>query len=100
MAVGWRCFELSIGFLEFGLKFWPHLQKTGDFLLNLLATLHGILKGKYHCTDDLLIDWFGLVVLQIKTKIVSCQTANSEPVKQEVNGTVIIPPSVFPGSRL
>jgi len=35
-------------------------------------------------------------VLQIKTKIVSCHTANSIPVKQEVNGTLIPPPSVFP----
>jgi hypothetical protein len=26
--------------------------------------------------------------MQIKTKIVSCHTANSKPVKQEVNGTV------------
>jgi hypothetical protein len=30
-------------------------------------------------------------VLQIKTKIVSCHTDDSKPVKQEVNGTVIIP---------
>jgi hypothetical protein len=30
-------------------------------------------------------------VLQIKTKIVSCHTADSKPVKQEVNGTVILP---------
>jgi hypothetical protein len=34
--------------------------------------------------------------LQLKTKIVSCHTANSNPVKQEVNGTVILPPLVFP----
>ncbi len=34
-------------------------------------------------------------VLQIKTKIVSCHTADSKPVKQEVNGTVILPPLVF-----
>jgi hypothetical protein len=33
--------------------------------------------------------------LQIKTKIVSCHTADSKPVKQEVNGTVILPPLVF-----
>ncbi len=39
-------------------------------------------------------------VLQIKTKIVSSHTADSKPVKQEVNGTVILPPSVFPGSTL
>jgi hypothetical protein len=36
-------------------------------------------------------------VLQIKTKIVSCHTADSKPVKQEVNGTVMLPPLVFPG---
>jgi hypothetical protein len=35
--------------------------------------------------------------LQIKTKIVSCHTADFKPVKQEVNGTVILPPLVFPG---
>jgi hypothetical protein len=52
--------------------------------------------GKYHCTIDLMFAWFGLVSLQIKTKIVSCHTANSKPDKQEVNGTVILPPLVFP----
>jgi hypothetical protein len=36
-------------------------------------------------------------VFQIKTKIVSCHTADSKPVKQEVNHTVIHPPLVFPG---
>jgi len=50
-------------------------------------------KRGYHCTIDLLFDWFGLV--QIKTKIVSCHTANST-VKQEVNGTLMLPPLVFP----
>ncbi len=35
-------------------------------------------------------------VLQIKTKIVSCHTADSKPFKQEVNCTVILPPLVFP----
>jgi hypothetical protein len=35
--------------------------------------------------------------LQIKTKSVSCHYADSKPVKQEVNGTVIRrPPLVFP----
>jgi hypothetical protein len=34
--------------------------------------------------------------LEIKTKIVSCHTAVSKPLKQEVNGTVILPPLVFP----
>ncbi len=35
--------------------------------------------------------------MQIKTKIVSCHTADSKPVKQEVNGTVILSPLAFPG---
>jgi hypothetical protein len=38
------------------------------------------------------LDWS---VLQIKTKIVGCQTADFKPVKQEVNGTVILPPLVY-----
>ncbi len=29
--------------------------------------------------------------------MVSCHTADSKPVKQEVNSTVILPPLVFPG---
>ncbi len=39
-------------------------------------------------------------VLHIKTQIVSCHTADSKPVKQEVNSTVILPPSVFPGKNV
>jgi hypothetical protein len=39
-------------------------------------------------------------VLQIKTKIVSFHTTDSKPVKQEVNGTVILPPLVFPGTMV
>ncbi len=39
-------------------------------------------------------------VLQIKAKNVSRHTADSKPVKQEVNGTVILPPLVFPGQTL
>jgi hypothetical protein len=35
-------------------------------------------------------------VLQIKTKIVRSHTADSKPVEQEVNGTMILPPLVFP----
>ncbi len=37
-----------------------------------------------------------LPVLQIKIKLVSCPTADSKPVKQEVNSTVILTPLVFP----
>jgi hypothetical protein len=38
-------------------------------------------------------------VLQIKTNIVSCHTTDAKPVKQEVNGTDILHPLVFPGTR-
>jgi hypothetical protein len=38
--------------------------------------------------------------LQIKTKIVNCYTANSKPVKQEVNSSLILPPLEFPDSLL
>jgi hypothetical protein len=34
--------------------------------------------------------------LQIKTEIISCHTADSKPVKQEVNGRMILPPLVLP----
>jgi hypothetical protein len=37
--------------------------------------------------------------LQIKTKIVSCHIADSKPIKQEVNSTVILPPFSIPWSR-
>jgi hypothetical protein len=39
------------------------------------------------------LDW---CVWQIKTKIVSCHTADSKPLKQEVTGTVILPPLSIP----
>ncbi len=38
--------------------------------------------------------------MQIKSKIVNCHTADSKPVKQEVNGTMILPPLVFPGPSI
>jgi hypothetical protein len=56
----------------------------------------GSLKGKYHCTVDLLFDLIGLVYFANKTEIVSFYTADSKPVKKEVNSTVILPPLVFP----
>jgi hypothetical protein len=67
----------------------------------VLTTNQGILKGG--CITVLLtscftgLDWS---VLQIKTKIVSCHTADSKPVKQEVNSTVIPPPLVFPATNI
>jgi hypothetical protein len=37
---------------------------------------------------------------QLDKYILDCHTADSKPVKQEVNSTVILPPLVFPGSIL
>jgi hypothetical protein len=60
--------------------------------------VQGILKGEVRMTSCVTgLDWS---VLQIKTKIVSFHTDDSKPVKQEVNGTVILPPLVFPGLSL
>jgi hypothetical protein len=65
--------------------------------LNNKNSNQGILKGgsitvpMSSCLTGL--DWS---VWQIKTKIVISQTADSKPVKQEVNSTVILPPLVFP----
>ena len=41
-------------------------------------SIQGILKGKYHCTIDLLFDLFGLACFANKTKIVSCQFQTSQ----------------------
>jgi hypothetical protein len=41
-----------------------------------------------------------LCVLQTKIKIVSCQTADTKPVKQEVNGTVITSSFSIPWARV
>ncbi len=38
-----------------------------------------------------------LAVRQLTIFVFLCKTDQSKPVKQEVNGTVILPPLVFPG---
>jgi hypothetical protein len=56
--------------------------KGGSITVSLTSCLTGLDKS----------------VLRIKTKIVSCHAADSIPVKQEVNGTLILSPLVFPGA--
>ncbi len=80
----------------------PQLQKdvsltTEQNVFNCFN--QGILKGE-SITVPLASCLTGLEksVLQIKIKIVSCDTADYKLVKQEVNGTVILPPLVFPAS--
>ncbi len=41
----------------------------------------------------------GLAVCRLTIFVFICKTDSSKPVKQEVNGTVILPPLVFPGWR-
>ncbi len=62
----------------------PGNTKGGSIIVLLTSCLTGL-------------DWS---VLQIKTKIVSCHRADPKLVKQEVNGTVILPPLVFPAQTL
>ncbi len=63
--------------------FYPGNTKRGSITVLLTSCLTGLDQS----------------VLQIITNIVSCLTADSKPVKQEVNGTVILPPLVFPGQN-
>ncbi len=73
----------------------------GENSTKLLITQPGNTKGG-SITVQLTSCLTGLdqYVLQIKTKIVSFHIADSKPVKQEVNGTVILPPLVFPDSTI
>ena len=49
---------------------------------------HLLCKGKYHCTDDLLFDWFGL---DQTTKFHMSKAPESKQVKHEISCTVILP---------
>jgi hypothetical protein len=60
---------------------WPGNTKGGIITVQLTSCYTGL----------------DLSVLQIKIKVFSCHMADSKRVKQEVNGTVILPPLVFPG---
>ncbi len=62
---------------------WPLLKPYYDHHMTIImsnAWNREYKRGNYHCTIDLLFDWFEFSVLQIKTKIVSCHTADSKPV--------------------
>ncbi len=61
--------------------------------IRLHRSIQGKLKGEVSITVLLTscLTGLDLSVLQIKTKIFSCQTADSKPVKQEVNSTMILP---------
>jgi hypothetical protein len=61
------------------LREYPGNTKGGSITVPLTSCLTGLIES----------------VLQIKTKIISSQKADSKPVKQEVNGTVILPTLVF-----
>jgi hypothetical protein len=80
-------------------QYWKKHSGHGQALANRTKPWLSFQPGNTN-TIDLLFDWFGLVCLQIKRKIVSCHTADSKPVKQEVNSTVILSPSVFPVSTI
>jgi hypothetical protein len=68
------------GIHALGLKPRPGNTKGGRITVPLTSCLTGL----------------DLSVLQIKTKTVSSYTADSKPVKQEMNGTVIFPPFSIP----
>jgi hypothetical protein len=66
------------------------------FRVGVYAQTREYQRGKYHSTIDIPFDRSGLVCYANENKV-SRHTADSKPVKQEVNGTVILPlPLVFP----
>jgi hypothetical protein len=78
----WVCVSVCVGVGGGGCVgvIWSGNTKGGSITVLLTSCLTGLDKS----------------VLQIKTKIVSCHTIDAKPVKGEVNGTVILPPLVFP----
>jgi hypothetical protein len=68
---------------------------------NMLVFLVAIFRagntegGKYHCTVDLLFEWFGISCMTTDNFCSNLQNRLIQT-KQEVNGTVILPPLVFP----
>ncbi len=100
-TTGWR---LPLTMNNFGSFSWLTTFSPEDIppfkiLFRKTDWLHqGILKGEvslYHWPPVWLV-WISLFC-KWKTKFVSRHTADSKSVKQEVNGTVILPPLVFPG---
>ncbi len=55
------------------------------------------LRGKYHCTVDLLFDWFRLVCFANKNKKYQLSYSESQTSQTRGHGTVILPHLVFPG---
>jgi hypothetical protein len=71
---GWRTsYWFEEGEKSIVLKFFRQPVQFLDFEVRKKAggLDQGILKGKYHCTVDLLFDWLGLVCFANKNK--NCQ---------------------------
>jgi len=75
-SVKWRSYSCRKLFLKTS----PGNTNWGSVIVPLTSCFTGLDKS----------------VMIIKTKIVSCHIADSRPVKQEVKGTMILPPLVFP----
>jgi hypothetical protein len=58
-----------------------------------VSSFREYLRGKYHCTVDLLFDWFGISCVTTDN---FCFYLQNRLIKQEVKGTVILPLLVFP----
>jgi len=68
----------------------------GGGVAQILALFREHLKGKSHCTIDLLICRFRNVLLCSTKFSAPSEKCISKPVKQEVNLTVILPPLSVP----
>jgi hypothetical protein len=90
--------ENNIFFNEQNLKRSEKLKKSLQFSYNCSVQPGNTRGGSITVRLTSCLTGLDQSVLQIKTKIVICHTAYLKPVKQEVNGTVILPPLVFPSS--
>ncbi len=91
--------KTMLGFQHPILIIQPGWKPNKDTLRRVRVTWfnQGILKGENHCTVDLLFDWFGISCMATNIFCFYLQNRLIQPVKQEVTGTVILPPLVFPG---
>jgi hypothetical protein len=73
------------------LEYWDFRLVSGNLCQGIITKAGSTVVPLTSCLTGL-----DQSVLQIKTKIVSCHRADSKLIKQEVDGTVILPPLVFP----
>jgi hypothetical protein len=71
-------------------------SRVEPLVANRVGSSKEYYKGKHHCTIDLLFEWIGISCMTTHNFCFISKTDITEPVKQEVNRTVILPPFSIP----